>query len=566
MGEASGPDGTIVGAARPAIPDEVRLSFDRYARLVRDVLGVPAATVSVSGDDVQPSMGASGLSGPWQTRPWAPLLHAVRHLVIESAAPVVVADTARDERFAHLIPDPDPGLKALIAVPLTGAGRVVGALGALAAQPRDWTDRDRHLLTGLGAACSSELNLRDSRAEARARQHEAESARQAAELDGRQAWVLQQRLQRQSAVSRRSARHSRLLLAMSEALTATSTVDSVVEVVQEAAAGYLDAESARFELPQTGYRTAGSEGEHTLTVSLSGALPGRLTLTWATEQDAEPWIRAGRSNDAAPAEVEETIAALAHYASTALDRAILLQERRSAAATLQHAMLTTLPTLSDVELAARYVPAASANQVGGDWYDAVKVPDDGLAVVIGDVAGHDIEAAATMGQVRSILRGLLVDRPQPPAQMITRLDAALGRLGMPTCSSLVLAMLEEHPAEPSSRRLSWSSAGHPAPVRIRADGRAELLEGAPDLLLGIPLDLPRRTSYADLESGDTLVLYTDGLIQKPGQRLAEGQQRLMESAREHHRRPLPEMLDSVLRDLVTDAPDDDCAVLAVRLL
>ena len=105
----------------------------------------------------------------------------------------------------------------------------------------------------------------------------------------------------------------------------------------------------------------------------------------------------------------------------------------------------------------------------------------------------------------------------------------------------------------------------PAPIRIRADGHAELLTGEPDLLLGIPLTLPRNNSHADLASGDTLVLYTDGLIQKPGRRLADGQQRLMTSAEGFHTLPLPELLDRVLRDLVTDAPDDDCAVLAVRL-
>jgi serine phosphatase RsbU (regulator of sigma subunit) len=563
-------------AERPGPAEEIRLSFDRYSRLVRDVLGVSAAVVSVSGQDAHASAGASGLPAPWPQRPWAPLMHAVRQQVIEGAVPMVVPDVRKDEHLAPTLSVSGPNPVAVLAVPLTGAGRVVGAMCALGAEPRAWTDRDVHLLTGLGAACSSELDLRDSRAEARARQHEAESAREAAEQDGLQAWVLQQRLQRQSAVSRRSARHSRLLLAMSEALTATTTVDSVIEVVQEAAAGYLDAESAHFEVATTGSRsttgsstgssTAGPDREHALTVALSGALPGRLTLTWATAEDAEPWIHAGRADGPAPAEVEETVAALVHYASTALDRAILLQERRSAAATLQHAMLTTLPVLAEVELAARYVPAAAANQVGGDWYDAVNVPDDGLAFVIGDVAGHDIEAAATMGQVRSILRGLLVDSPQPPAQMITRLDAALARLGMPTCSSLVLAMLHEHPADPSARRLSWASAGHPAPVRVRADGGSELLKGEPDLLLGIPLDLPRHTWHADLEAGDTLVLYTDGLIQRPGRRLAEGQQQLMRSAEQHHRLPLAQTLEGILRDLVTDAPDDDCAVLAVRLL
>ncbi|MBT0767812.1 SpoIIE family protein phosphatase [Kineosporia sp. J2-2] len=566
--------------------DETRMTFDRYTQLVGDILGVPAAIVSILGEHGQTFPGAFGLPEPWQTQRWTPLVHSVCLLVVQNEAPVAVPDARLDDRTSHNPSISELHLVAYLGVPLRSQGEVVGAMCAIDDSPREWTDRDTHLLTGLAAACSAELTLRASRAQARARQQEAESARNIAERDGHDARVAQQRSERRRQAVQESERHSRLLLSMSESLTATTTVDSVIEVVQHAAISYLGATTARFELD--GFPLlidAGTDdGQRSLPVPLSGGLPGHLTLSWATPEEARRWIGSNGTVN----RIEETVAALAHYASTALDRAILLQERRSAAATLQHAMLTTLPTRPDMELEARYVPAASANQVGGDWYDAVviedpagtaaetpvealveapaEIPAEALAVVIGDVAGHDIEAAATMGQVRSILRGLLVDSPRPPAQMIGRLDAALARLGMPTASSLVLAVLHRHPDDPQAYRLSWANAGHPHPLLVRANGDAELLTGEPDLLLGIPYEMSRSTRHVDLWPGDTLILYTDGLVQRHGRRLAEGQERLMESAAAHHLLPLGESLDNVLQDLITNAPDDDCAVLAVRLL
>nr|WP_269326691.1 GAF domain-containing SpoIIE family protein phosphatase [Kineosporia mesophila] len=558
-------------ASRSVVERGGWLSLDRYTQLVRDVLNTPAAIVSILTEHAQTLPGASGLPEPWQSQRWTPLVYSVCLLVVEGGVPVAVPDARLDERTSHSPSIEELDLVAYLGVPLSRGGRIVGALCAVDSEPRAWSDRDIHLLTGLGAACSAELDLRDSQAQARSRQEEAETARAAAESDGDSARAAQKLSELRTAASERADRQSRLLLSLSEALTATTTVDSVIRVVQEAAITYLDAESADFDL-------AGSEvlldrdgdgAGRTVHVPLSGSLPGRLALTWASRVDARNVAEAAEQPES---DVVEIVTALSHYASTALDRAILLQERRSAAATLQHAMLTTLPTRADLELAARYVPAASSNQVGGDWYDAVAMPtedDEGpenLAVVIGDVAGHDIDAAATMGQVRSVLRGLLVDSPRPPAEMITRLDRALTRLGLATCSTLVLAMLHRHPGEPTAGRLAWASAGHPQPVLIRADGTTELLAGAPDLLLGIPLDLPRQTRRAELNRGDTLILYTDGLIQRPGRTLAEGQRRLMASAAEHRGLPLKEALDRVLQDLISKAPDDDCAVLGLRLV
>ncbi|GAB3256454.1 GAF domain-containing SpoIIE family protein phosphatase [Kineosporia babensis] len=539
-----------------------QLSFDRYTQLVRDTLQVPAAIVSLVGEQAQVLVGASGLPEPWQEQRWTPLVHSICQLVTQDGSPLAVPDARLDERTSHNPATTELDVVAYLGVPLQEAGQVVGALCAIDGSPREWSQRELHILTGLAAACSAELTLRDSNHKANARRLEAESAREAAEQDGQDARIAQHRSERQTVAIRESERHSRLLLALSETLAATSSVKSVIQVVQETAATYLDTETAIFTVAEQEDLPEPPPGR-TLLVPLSGTLPGRLILTWDTEAKARPWTVGEGLSENWHAQAQETVSALAHYASTALDRAILLQERRSAAATLQHAMLTTLPAQPDAELVARYVPAASANQVGGDWYDAFTVSGD-LALIIGDVAGHDIEAAATMGQVRSILRGLLIDRAEPPAQMITRLDSALTELGMPTNGSLVLAVL--HPGEgPGPRTLSWANAGHPAPLVVQADGRTRLLDEPSDLLLGIPFDLRRHTHQTELAPGDTLVLYTDGLIERPGRTLSHGQEALCRSASEHYQRPAQEMLDHILRDLITNAPDDDCAVLVIRL-
>lgn len=262
--------------------------------------------------------------------------------------------------------------------------------------------------------------------------------------------------------------------------------------------------------------------------------------------------------------VYDAASARLHEANRQLRRAGL--HDRLVALALQEAMLTRLPESTDVQLAARYLTAAEQDQVGGDWYDAVALPNGTTALVIGDVIGHDIHAAATMGQLRNILRAQLLERNHPPSDVLSRLDRAIRDLRIDAVATLVLVNVEPpSPAEPTSvATLRWSNAGHPAPILIHTDGTATHLDDSTDLLLGVRPDSIRRDHAHPVPPGATLLLYTDGLVETRTASIDVGQSRLLDAVRTHHHREPGDLLDAVVTDMVGDQPGDDVAVLAVR--
>jgi serine phosphatase RsbU (regulator of sigma subunit) len=213
-------------------------------------------------------------------------------------------------------------------------------------------------------------------------------------------------------------------------------------------------------------------------------------------------------------------------------------------------------------MAARYLPAARNAQVGGDWYDAFPLPCGATMLVIGDVAGHDVAAAATMAETRGVLRGIAQTGTGGPAATLRALDGALERLGGGTPITAVAATVA--PGPHGGTLLRWSNAGHPAPALTCADGTVEVLERAPELLLGVDADAPRRDHELLLHPGDTLLLYTDGLIERRGVPLDEGTAWLARALAALAGRPLPELCDTLLAD-VPGRLADDVAVLAARI-
>jgi serine phosphatase RsbU (regulator of sigma subunit)/anti-sigma regulatory factor (Ser/Thr protein kinase) len=239
---------------------------------------------------------------------------------------------------------------------------------------------------------------------------------------------------------------------------------------------------------------------------------------------------------------------------------------RAVALALQAAMLTRLPESDQLQLAARYLTAAEQDQVGGDWYDALVLPNGSTTLVIGDVVGHDITAATVMGQLRNLLRALLWDRDEPPSAIVTRLDRAIRDLRINTMASAVVLSVEQpsSPQPAGSILLRWTNAGHPAPVLVHADGTAATLDDSTDVLLGVLPETVRRDHYHLVPPGATLLLYTDGLIETRDEGIDAGQERLLNAVRSHHRLEPDALLDAVLADMVGDHPGDDVAVLAVR--
>ncbi|MER7515420.1 SpoIIE family protein phosphatase [Streptomyces sp. NPDC126499] len=239
-----------------------------------------------------------------------------------------------------------------------------------------------------------------------------------------------------------------------------------------------------------------------------------------------------------------------------IDNARLYTTQRQAALTLQRSLTNNaLPDVPDLELTGRYLPA-SDHDVGGDWFDVVALPDGRTGLVIGDVMGHGIHAAAVMGQLRTAVR-TLARHDIPPARMLTSLDAVIADLGEDEMATCVYAV-----HDPASAVWTIARAGHPPPAVVTPDGAVTFLNGPP----GTPLGTGAHevgTEEVALPAGSLLVLYTDGLIEARDRDLDQGMTRLARSLR-HMDRPLDELCDEVLAGLPEGPAQDDVAMLIAR--
>jgi sigma-B regulation protein RsbU (phosphoserine phosphatase) len=233
------------------------------------------------------------------------------------------------------------------------------------------------------------------------------------------------------------------------------------------------------------------------------------------------------------------------------------------AASLQRSLLTEPPDVPGLEMAVRYLPAMQHAQVGGDWYDAFPLADGATMLVIGDVAGHDVAAAATMAQARGVLRGIASTLTGSPAAVLSALDRALLHLRVDTLMTVTAATVRPHPDD-GTATLTWSNAGHPPPLLLAAGGAVTVLGRRTDLLLGISPGTRRGDHTVLLSPGDTVLLYTDGLVERRGSTLDAGTAWLVEVLASLAGRPLEELCDGLLEGMAGAVPDD-VAVLAVRL-
>jgi PAS domain S-box-containing protein len=259
---------------------------------------------------------------------------------------------------------------------------------------------------------------------------------------------------------------------------------------------------------------------------------------------------------------------VADRAGLALDNARLYSAQQQLAEGLQRSLLTQPPEPDHAEIAVRYLPAAEAARVGGDWYDAFMQPGGTTMLVIGDVVGHDTAAAAAMGQLRGLLRGIATYSDAGPVEVLRGLDASMATLQTRTLATAAVARFEQTPDEVARgvTRMRWANAGHLPPLVVNPDGSvAELATWRGDLLLGVDAEARRQESVVTLDRGATVLLYTDGLIERRDDDLDAGMVRLRDALIELADRPLDELLDEVLERLVHGRPEDDVAVVAVRL-
>jgi len=218
------------------------------------------------------------------------------------------------------------------------------------------------------------------------------------------------------------------------------------------------------------------------------------------------------------------------------------------------------PELPGLQIAVRYLAATQGADIGGDFYDVVALPGAGVALAVGDVVGHDITAAATMGQLTSVYRALLVDRPTPSA-VIDRLQASWSLLGLKRMATALFATLD-----PASGQLRMASAGHPTPLLL-SGGSAEYLPVQPSRLLGAPPAPTPAVEWAGvLPPGATLLFFTDGLVESRTSDLDEGLARLVAAAVACGTSDPDELCDRMLAAMTGPHRADDIALLVLTRL
>jgi serine phosphatase RsbU (regulator of sigma subunit) len=256
---------------------------------------------------------------------------------------------------------------------------------------------------------------------------------------------------------------------------------------------------------------------------------------------------------------QATLQALAALSAQALQRALLFEARTSIAGTLQHALLPAgLPRIPGIRHAARYLPWTRGADVGGDWYDVIPIRPGVAAVVIGDVAGHNAAAAATMGQVRNAIRAYATEQHRP-AEVLRRTNQLLRSMRVDTMVTCCYIELDI-----AAGVATAALAGHPPPVIRTPDGDVQTVT----LRRGVALAVTRETAYPEtrfsMPSGTSLLLYTDGLIEDHHHPIDRGLQELCAAVRTAPAAAPEVVLDHILAGNVGPHPrTDDVALICL---
>jgi PAS domain S-box-containing protein len=568
----------VLGAESSALavfdPDGGALRLHMTRRLASEIqehVDYPVEGVEIERDDKQPTQYAA--------------MHG-RRVLLASVEEMLTRFPATREGIEIL------GVKAIAALPLRIEGRVLGAFVGIWHTEHDFVADDVEVLEALAAQIAlsvSRLQADAERARAVAAMAEANQRLQllaeagrvlsgTLEIDqqvgqlvelvvpelGDWCWLVvtdeQGRLRELACAHRDPARRAELetyVRAMVAVMTEEAGARVVTTTGRPLVMPSIDWGQVERALPDPGAREAlarlGASSGTIVPLVARGHTLGALGLFNREE-------RGPLSADQVDTAVE-----IGRRAGLALHHARLYGQQRALADALQRSMLTEPPLMEGCEVVVRYVPAAAGAEIGGDWYDAFFDREGQPVLAIGDVVGHDTRAAAAMGQVRGLLRGISFSSGGTPAEVLRRVDRAVEGLALDTMATALVARLERDGEAPGAR-LRWANAGHPPAVCISADGEVSLLDEKPaDLLLGVFPETMREDHVSALEPGATLLLYTDGLVERRDRDIDAGTEALMDVVREIADLPLPELCDRLLERLFLPDAQDDVAVLAIRL-
>jgi PAS domain S-box-containing protein len=246
----------------------------------------------------------------------------------------------------------------------------------------------------------------------------------------------------------------------------------------------------------------------------------------------------------------------------AVHHARVYEREHRIAETLQRSLLPErLPQLPGLAVAARYLPAAAEAEVGGDWYDVLPTPSGGVGLVMGDVAGKGLAAASMVGRLRSALRAYALEG-HPPARVVEQLNRLLWTEEEDSQMATLIYLV----VDPAADELRWVNAGHPPPLLLADGATPSFLEGGSSVPLGV-LPFPEfEEATATIDPGATVLLYTDGLVERPGEHLDAGLQRLAGMVSLPPADP-QELCDLVVRELVpAGGAPDDVALLSLHTI
>jgi anti-sigma regulatory factor (Ser/Thr protein kinase) len=359
-------------------------------------------------------------------------------------------------------------------------------------------------------------------------------------------------VQEKARIEQRHADQLRGLADAALAVNSTLSVDEMLELLAERARAIVGAERSTVSMAgeNGGGPTAPARDEDRLSAPLldrEGRPLGMIELS-------------GKEAGAFTDDDEAILVQLTQMVSVAIANARLYERERGIAVALQENLLpAVLPDVPGVRTDARYFAGADGVQVGGDWYEVIPLPDGRAGVAIGDVVGRGVRAAAMMGELRVALRAYALesDSPAVVARRMARFVRALGGEQMGTCVYAVL--------DPRTGHLRVANAGHPPPLVLSEDGTTGFLDGRPGLPFGVMGETQYSETHSTLAPGSTLLLYTDGLVERRGEPLDRGLERLRKAAAGAPAAP-DSLCDRVLASLLQEAHPDDVAVLAVQAL
>ena len=552
---------------------ELEALLDVLLERIRDILGADTAAILLLDESAGElvARAAKGLEEEVERGTRIPMGGGFAGRVAAERRPIAIADVDHANVLNPLLRE--KGVKSLLGVPLAVQSRIIGVLHVGTLTPRDFTADDALLLQLVGDRAA--LGIDHARLfadERRARQEAEQGARRLADL------------QQVTDTALARLELDALLHELLSRVTAILGTDTAAVLLVDGDTGELAARAARgleeevergFRIP-IGAGFAGRVAREARPIAIDDiekadvlnpllrekGVKSLLGVPLVVEGEVIGVLHVGtlvpRRFDPSDSELLELVA---ERVAIAIDRAQLYEREHKIAETLQRSLLPqVLVDLPGIDVAARYVAPRSTADVGGDWYDAIALPDGQVGVAIGDVVGRGLRAATLMGQLRNGLRAYAVEGLEPAAT--AELLAHLTRETSPGATATMIYLSYA----PDTGTAAVVNAGHLPPLVIGPDGAPTFLAAAPAVPLGATRHPRYEHSHIALEPGSTLVLFTDGLVERPGEDLDTSLERLCDAA-SGISGTADERCDALVDALVGGGGVvDDVAVLAFRVL